>query len=140
VELHWWSIEVRHGEFPATRWRDAHNDALTEAAITHRVRGWGWVELPWGVVFELAFADAEDWLRFRTLPAVRAALDSVPDRITGLYIYPGRGGSAGAGRRRVPRPPLGAGAAPIPQEPEPVVVAGREPEQWRPPLIATFRD
>jgi hypothetical protein len=47
----------------------------------------------------------------------------VPDPINGLLVYPGRGGSAGATHPRRPRPPLGAGAAPLPVEPEPVIVA-----------------
>ena len=137
MDLHWWSIEVRNGGFPATVWRDAHREALVEAAITHGAREWVWVELPWGVVLEVAFAEPEAWLRFRELPAVHASLDAVPDRTSGLYIYPGRGGGSGAGHRRRPRHPLGAGAAPIPEEPEPVVVAGRAPAEWRPPLMAT---
>jgi hypothetical protein len=123
MAVSWWSIEVRDGVFSAHRWRDAHGSALIEAALTHGAQEWHWVSEPFGVVLEIGFADYEDWQRFRQLPGVGAALDAVPDPVRGLYVYPGRGGSSGASKpRRVP-PPLGAGAAPLPQEPEPVVVA-----------------
>jgi hypothetical protein len=136
VDLHWWSVEVRDGSFSGAVWRDAHGDALIEAAVAHGAREWGWVKQPWGIVFEIAFAEPEDWARFRGLPAVTAALDAVPDRIHGLYIYPGRGGGAGAGKRRWPRLPRGAGAAPIPEEPRPVLVAGRPEAELQPPTIS----
>ena len=124
---HWWSIEVRDGAFTAARWRYAHGEALIEAAVTHGAVEWHWVDPPWGLVLEIAFRDPADWTRFRDLPGVGAALDAVPDRLNGLYIYPGRGGSAGTGQPRRPRPPLRSGAAPLPTEPEPVIVAGRPP-------------
>jgi hypothetical protein len=136
VDLHWWSIEIRDGSFSAQVWRDAHGEAIVEAAITHGAREWGWVNQPWGIVFEIAFAEPEDWMRYRDLPAVRAALDAVPDRVNGLYIYPGRGGGAGAGKPRRPRRPRGAGAAPVPEEPRPVLVAGRPPAEFQPPTIS----
>jgi hypothetical protein len=126
MSLTWWSIEVRDGEYPARQWRDAYATALIESAITHGASDWAWRSEPFGEVFEIGFAEESDWLRFRHLPAVVAALDSVaPDS---LYVYPGRGGSAGAShpRRRGPLP--AAGAAPLPEEPEPVLVA-------RPPLL-----
>jgi hypothetical protein len=121
---HWWSIEVRNSVFSAERWQDAHGEALTEAALTNGAKGWEWVHQPWGLVLSLAFREPDDWFRFRDLPAVRAALDAVPDPINGLYVYPGRGGGAGVPVPRRPRGPRGAGAAPLPVEPVPVVVAG----------------
>ncbi|HLL67013.1 MAG TPA: hypothetical protein VK453_15120 [Micromonosporaceae bacterium] len=120
---HWWSIEVRDGAFSAHRWRDAHSAALVEAALTHGAKEWNWAERPWGVVLEVAFRDPAAWARFRGLPAVSAALDAVPDPVRGLYIYPGRGGSAGAGRRLWRPRPRGAGAAELPVQPEPVIVS-----------------
>jgi hypothetical protein len=123
MQVQWWSVEVRDGVFSAHRWRDAHGEALIEAALTHGVREWHWSFMEFGVVLELAFADTGDWRRFRGLPAVTAALDAVPDPIMGLYVYPGRGGSAGAGLPRRTPSPCGAGAAALPETPEPLVVA-----------------
>jgi hypothetical protein len=120
---HWWSIEVLDGAFSAEQWRSAHGAALAEAAVTHGAVDWGWERHPWGVVLEFAFRDSGDWARFRALPAVTAALDAVPDPVRGLMIYQGRGGSSGSVDRRRPRPQLGAGAAELPREPEPVIVA-----------------
>jgi hypothetical protein len=121
MDVSWWSIEVRDGLFSAHRWRDAHGPALIEAAVTNGARDWQWEVAVFGVVFEIGFADEEGWQRFRQLPAVIAALDAVP--LKSLYVYPGRGGTAGAGKVRRPRPTLGAGAAPLPVQPEPVIVA-----------------
>ena len=58
--------------------------------------------------------------RFQTLPSVIAALESVPDPVSGLLLYKGRGGSAGRAQPRRPRPLIGSGAAalPLPFEPE----------------------
>jgi len=120
---YWWSIEVLDGVLSAERWRDAHSTALIEAAITNRAVEWAWQQRPWGVIFEIAFADSDDWLPFRHLPAVTAALDAVPDPVNGLMIYQGRGGSSASGEPRRPAPRAGAGAAPIPQEPAAVIVA-----------------
>jgi hypothetical protein len=74
-------------------------------------------------LFEIAFASDERWEVFRDLPAVRAALDAVPDPINGLLIYPGRGGSSGRTQPRRPRPIAGAGAAPLPEEDTPLLWA-----------------
>ena len=72
---------------------------------------------------EVAFRDADNWVTFRHLPAVTAALDAVPDPVNGLMIYQGRGGSSASSDPRRPFPRAGAGAAPIPQEPDPIIVA-----------------
>ncbi|GGM58005.1 hypothetical protein ACFFX1_51625 [Dactylosporangium sucinum] len=132
MSLSWWSIEVRDGERPARQWRDAYAAALVESAVTHGARDWAWRFESFGVVLELGFAEEDDWHRFRALPAVVAALDAVEPAT--LYVYPGRGGSAGAGlpRRRGPFP--AAGAAPLPMEPEPPLVA-RPPLDARPPIL-----
>jgi hypothetical protein len=119
MELHWWSIEVFDGaELSAARWQDAHGNALVEAAITHGAYDWHWHRHSWGVLFEIGFRADDRWQTYRNLPAVRAALDAVPDPINGLMVYPGRGGSSGRVEPRRPRPVAGAGAAPIPTEPE----------------------
>lgn len=118
----WWSIEVFHGEFSAGRWREAHASALIESALSHGALDWTWHEHRWGVVLEVEFGEEEQWQAFRLLPAVRAALDAVPDPVNGLLVYRGRGGSAAAGKPRRPRPAAGAGALALPEpEAEPVV-------------------
>ena len=111
----WWSIEVFHGEIPASRWRDAYAEALAEAALSHGAKHWEWHEHRCGVVFEVEFESDTEWDRFRALPAVRAALDSAPDPVNGVLVYRGRGGSAGAASGRKPRPAAGAGAMALPE-------------------------
>jgi hypothetical protein len=46
------SIDVFDGETPASGWRRAHGDDLTEAAVTNGARQ-GWHEHSWGVVIEV---------------------------------------------------------------------------------------
>jgi hypothetical protein len=111
----WWSIEVLHGEFSAFRWQEQHDDALIEAALTNGALDGAWHAEPWGVVFEVCFADESRWERFRDLVAVRAALDGVPDPVNGLLIYRGRGGSAGTRTPRRPKPAPSAEAIALPE-------------------------
>jgi hypothetical protein len=118
----WLTIEVFDGEVPASGWRRAHEDDLIEAAVTNGASFWDWHTTRWGVVLELLFDTDERLERFRHLPAVRAALDDVPDRVHGLLVYRGRGGGADALVPRRPRPAPVAGAAPLPiTEPHEVV-------------------
>jgi hypothetical protein len=119
----WLAIEVFDAEFPASRWRRAHEDFLTEAAFTHGASVVDWHVTRWGVVLELCFDTDEQLERYRSLPAVRAALDAVPDPLHGLVVYRGRGGGAGAAVPRRPRPRPMAGAAALP-EPSPDVFLG----------------
>ena len=115
----WWSIEVFHsGKLPATRWKDAYEDQLTEAAVTNGARSGEWHEFQYGVIFEVCFRDDEQWEAFRALPAVRAALDGVPDPVNGLLVYRGRGGAAGSRKPRKPRPAPGAAALELAEPPE----------------------
>ena len=107
----WWSIEVFSGDkLPASGWRYAYEDELTEAAITHGAMYYEWHDTEYGVLFEVLFADDAQWEAFRALPAVRAALDGVPDPVDGLIIYRGRGGAAGGRKPRKPKPAPGAAA------------------------------
>ena len=107
----WWSIEVFSGDkLPASGWRYAYEDQLTEAAITHGAMYYEWHDSEYGVVFEVLFRDDEQWEAFRALPAVRAALDGVPDPVNGLLIYRGRGGTAGGRKPNKPKPAPGAAA------------------------------
>lgn len=114
----WWSIEVLDGALSALRWKDAHSESLIESAISNGAVDWVWHEHRWGVVLELAFEREGQWEVYRELPAVRAALDAVPDPLNGLLVYRGRGGGAGAASRLRPKPFAGAGAVELP-EPEP---------------------
>jgi hypothetical protein len=112
----WWAIEVFDAaELPARRWKDAHQDRLTEAAISHGATQWEWHEHRYGVVFEVLFPDDAMWEAFRALPAVRAALDDVPDPLNGLLIYRGRGGGAGSRKPRKPKPAPSASAVELPE-------------------------
>ena len=102
----WWSIEVFSSDkLPASQWRYAYEDVLTEAAVTHGALYWDWYDSQYGVVFEVCFATDEQWAAFRDLPTVRGALDAVPDPVSGLLIYRGRGGAAGRASRASPSPP-----------------------------------
>ena len=111
----WFALDVAGGEFRASRWQESYSAALIESAISHGAVDWSWSEHPHGVVFEVCFADDEQWQAFSGLPAVRAALDAVPDPVNGLLVYRGRGGGAGAPAPRRPRPTAGAGAVDLPE-------------------------
>lgn len=111
----WLTIEVLDGDVPASGWRGAYGNALVEAAVTHGASFWDWHTTRWGVVLELVF-DSDDRLeRYRSLPVVRAALDAVPDRTSGLLVYRGRGGGSGALVPARPRPRPVAGSAALPE-------------------------
>src|SRR4030095_16171360 len=92
--MEWWSIEVFNGRGSAARWKNAHGEALVEAALTNGAVDWAWHEYRWGWVREVA--SAEEWRggRFYELPAVQAALDATPDPVGGLAVRRGRGGSS----------------------------------------------
>jgi hypothetical protein len=110
----WFSIEVLDGASSASLWSEANGDALIEAAFLSGATDWSWHRHTWGVVLELAFEDETAWDRFRELPAVIAALDLVPDPISGVIVYKGRGGSSAKDAPRRPRPMAGSGAAALP--------------------------
>ena len=111
----WWSIEVLHGEFSAFLWQEQHDSALIEAALTNGAVDGAWHADRWGVVFEVCFEDEERWERFRSLPAVCAALDGVPDPVNGLLVYRGRGGGAGDRQPRKPKPTPSTGTISLPE-------------------------
>jgi hypothetical protein len=114
----WWAIEIFHGDISASSWQDVHASALLEAALTNGAKDASWRQHEWGVSFEVLFRDEEQWQRFRNLPAVRAALDSVPDPVNGLLIYRGRGGGAGSRVPRKPKRPPAAGAMELVEGPQ----------------------
>lgn len=110
----WYSIEVFDGASSAGLWAEAHGDPILESALLSGAKDWSWQHHSWGVILEVEFADAKGWDAWRALPHVQAALDAVPDPISGLIVYRGRGGSAGTSRRRRPRPMAGGGSAALP--------------------------
>jgi hypothetical protein len=110
----WYSIEVFDGATSASVWAEAYRDALIETAVTSGASDWSWHRHTWGVVFEVCFGDEPAWESYANLPVVRAALDGVPDPVTGLIVYRGRGGSSGAPFPRKPRPLAGSGSAALP--------------------------
>ncbi|HUZ22097.1 MAG TPA: hypothetical protein VMU75_16175 [Acidimicrobiales bacterium] len=124
----WFSIEVLNGASSAMAWADAFADVLTQAGISEGAVDWQWRHHPWGSLLEIEFADELDFERFRSLPVVEAALDAVPDRVNGLLIHRGRGGSSGTRRPRRPVPMVGSGSAalPLPEEDLGWWVAGAE--------------
>lgn len=108
----WLTIEIYHGDMSsAARWRDERGESLIEVAITNRAREWQWHDPRWGVILEILFDNEQTRDAFRDLPAVVAALDAVPDPVSGLLVYTGRGGGSGAAQPRRPRPTPAAGAA-----------------------------
>ncbi|MGI8491785.1 MAG: hypothetical protein ACR2NJ_03360 [Acidimicrobiales bacterium] len=110
----WYSIEVFDGATSATLWAEVYGDALVEAAVTSGAADWAWHHHTWGVLLELEFADDEAWGRFRELPAVEAAIEKVPDPVTGVIMYRGRGGSSGRAQPRRPKPLAGSGSVALP--------------------------
>ena len=110
----WYSIEVFDGASSAALWYEAYGDSLLEPALSSGAKDWSWHRHSWGTVLELKFEDAKSWEAWRALAQVQAALDAVPDPLSGLIIYRGRGGSSGSSRPRRPRPLVGSGSAALP--------------------------
>lgn len=112
---YWMSIEVFNSPAAtAGGWADAWGDSLIETGLHDGLVDWEWHHSQWGVILELAFDDEAAWDRFREAPVVKSALDAVPDPVTGLIIYRGRGGTGSTRQPRKPRPLAGAGAAALP--------------------------
>lgn len=134
----WLTIEVQDADVPASLWRDGRGEALIEAAVTNGATEWQWHTQRWGVILEILFRDAAGREAYRALPAVRAALDAVPDPVLGLYVYPGRGGGALFGVRRPHRPPPLADAAGV-EEPREDQYLDFEPRPTNDRISMTLR-
>jgi len=106
---------VSSGATSARAWAELYGDALVKAGLGEGAVDWDWTHQPWGSVFEVEFFDEADFDRFRHLPAVEAALDAAPGRVS---VHRGRGGSSGTRFPRRPLPFAGAGAValPLPEE------------------------
>jgi hypothetical protein len=77
--------------------------------------------------------DEWHWEFFYSLPAVQAALDAVPDPLSGLAVHRGRGGASGTRLPRRPRPLAGAGAVELPEpDPDPIEEDAVEPSWIEP--------
>jgi hypothetical protein len=111
----WFSIEVFDGGSSARAWMDAYGDPIIIAAQGLGVTDWEWHTLDWGVVLEVELPDEAAWEALQNDPAVRAALDAVPDPVHGVLLHRGRGGSSGSRWPRRPRPVAGAGAVALPE-------------------------
>jgi hypothetical protein len=114
----WFSIEVTNGTSSARLWAESSLDLLVDEAIGGGASEWAIQYLPWGCVLEIEFPDQEAFELFHNRASVLAALDRVPDPVSGLLVHRGRGGSSGSRRPRGPLPIRGSDAAalPIPEE------------------------
>ena len=117
--MHWLTVEVFDGDRPvagltAAGWARAWQDSLVEAAVTGGAVFWDEHEHSWGVVLEFTFADERLRDAFRESPLLRAALDAVPDPVSGVLVYPHRGGGTGIRDPRRLRPLIQGGAAALP--------------------------
>jgi hypothetical protein len=110
----WFSIEVLDGRSTASQWADAFGDDLVTSALGFGAQDWSWHSHTWGVVLEVRFPNEAAWDAWRESLTVQRALDSVPDPVSGLIVYKGRGGSSGRVQPRKPRPLSGSGAAALP--------------------------
>jgi hypothetical protein len=121
--VHWLTVEVFDGDRPvagltAAGWARAWHDRVVETAVTGGAVFWDEHEHSWGVVLEFCFAEEHLRDAFRDSPLLRAALDAVPDPVSGVLVYPHRGGGTGVRQPRAPRPRALGGAAALP-EPDP---------------------
>ena len=85
----WFSIEVLDGPSSARSWKEAFGDPLIAAGYGLGLTGWEWHEFRWGVVLEVELPDDFAWEQLRDHPTVRAALDAVPDPVSGLLLHRG---------------------------------------------------
>jgi hypothetical protein len=109
--VNWITIEVFDGATSAAGWARSWHDRIVEAALTGGAVFWDEHEHSWGVVLEFTFDDERRRDAFRQAPVLLAALDAAPNPLTGVLVYPHRGGGDGIRQPRRPRPVRGSGAA-----------------------------
>jgi hypothetical protein len=119
------AIEILDAAFPASSWQGAYGDVVTNAAMSWGGLDWDWEEHPWGLLLKVAFPSEAEYEQWRTMPAIVAALDAVPDPVNGLIFHRGWGGTSGSGEPRRGRPLAGAGGAevPLPEDADDSVIA-----------------
>ena len=124
--MEWLTLEVFDSGAAAWTWRISHEDSLVTAAIGLGARYWEWHEHQFGVALEMLLPDDDAVEAFRSLPAVRAALERAPDPVDGVLVYRGRGGGSGSRvpRRPKPSPRSDAVALPGPEDEPPVLAVG----------------
>lgn len=113
--MNWLTIEVFDGATSGAAWARAWQDSLVEASLSRGAVFWDEHEHRWGVVLEFAFREEEQRDAFRESTLLRAALDTAPDPVNGVLVYPHRGGGTGARQPRRPRPLVQGGAAALPE-------------------------
>jgi hypothetical protein len=113
--MHWLTVEVFDAaERPASSWLRSWHDHLVETALSSGSVYWDAHEHAWGVALEFTFEDETARDRFREHATLRSALDAAPDPVSGVLVYPHRGGGTGSLLPRRPRPFLGSGAVELP--------------------------
>ena len=112
--MDWLTIEVFDGATSAVAWEQAWHDRLVETAVTGGAVFWDEHAHSWGVVLEFTFDDERRRDAFRQAPVLLAALDAAPDPVTGVLVYPHRGGGDGIRQPLRPRPVRGGGTAELP--------------------------
>lgn len=115
------ALEIIDGPFSASSWQRAYGDVLTNAAMEWSGLDWDWREFSWGLLFMVAFPSEDEYLAWRNVPVVIAALDAVPDPVNGLVFHRGWGGTSGSGEPRRGKPLVGAGGAELPEPVEDVL-------------------
>ena len=108
------ALEIIDGPFSASSWQHAYGDVVTNAAMEWSGLDWEWREFKWGLLFMVAFPSEDEYLAWRSMPVVIAALDAVPDPVNGLVFHRGWGGTSGSGEPRRGKPLVGAGGAELP--------------------------
>ena len=94
----WWSIEVFSGDkLPASGWRYAYEDELTEAAITHGALYYEWHDSQYGVIFEVLFPGDGNGRRSARCPRCAPPSTPYPTRSTACSST-----AAGAARPAAP--------------------------------------